>query len=130
MNLYFGKIVIILIFKENIMNWIALSSNEQLETIKAESYSHTVLIFKHSTTCSISAMSLSRFERKFDATKVANLKCYYLDLKAYRDVSDAIATVFEVEHESPQVLLIENGLAVYNASHYEISFDDIAVELA
>lgn len=52
---------------------------------------------------------------------------YYLDLLAYRPISDSIARDFSVTHQSPQILLIKNGKCVYNASHHHISAADIAV---
>jgi bacillithiol system protein YtxJ len=102
------------------MSWTELTSVEQINTIKEESKSSPVLIFKHSTTCSISAMALSRMQRKSVDAKV-----YFLDLRAYRDVSNLIALTFDVIHESPQVLIIDNGVAVYNRSHSDINPADI-----
>ncbi|CCH51377.1 hypothetical protein BN8_00297 [Fibrisoma limi BUZ 3] len=105
------------------MNWNKLTSEEQLDGIRHESAQHPVLIFKHSTTCSISAMALSRMERNWN--EQAGIKPYYLDLQANRSVSNKIANEFGVEHESPQVLLIRNGECVYDASHMAISFDGL-----
>ncbi|TNF08335.1 MAG: DUF2847 family protein, partial [Bacillota bacterium] len=45
---------------------------------------------------------------------------YFLDLLNHRDVSNEIANRFQVVHQSPQLILIKNGVAVYNASHSEI----------
>lgn len=103
------------------MNWNKLTTESQLETIKAESVQQPVLIFKHSTRCSISAMALSRMERNWD--DAAGIKPYYLDLIVNRPVSNQIVDVFGVDHESPQVLLIQNGECVYDASHMSISFN-------
>lgn len=104
------------------MNWIDLVSADQLETIKKESNEGPVLIFKHSTTCSISAMAYNRLQR---GSKSFNFKFYYLDLRAHRDVSNLVASTFDVVHESPQVLLINKGVAVYNASHGDINPTEI-----
>lgn len=112
------------------MNWIKLTEAAQLEEIKRVSEQAPVLIFKHSTTCSISAMSLSRLERKYDPGKAADMKCYYLDLKAYRAISNQIADDFNVAHESPQVLIIHKGQAIYHASHYDINFDELVAAVA
>jgi bacillithiol system protein YtxJ len=100
------------------MNWVELVSEEQLKEIRAESQEFPVLIFKHSTTCSISAMALHRLQRK--SSSVPGLKVYFLDLRAYRNVSNAIEATFDVTHESPQVLIIDKGQAVYHRSHGEI----------
>ena len=102
------------------MNWNKLNSPDQLEDIKQESLKQPVLIFKHSTSCSISHMALSRMERNW--SDQLGVKPYYLDLLANRPISAKIEDEFGVEHESPQVLLIKNGECIYDASHMSISF--------
>lgn len=102
------------------MNWNKLTNDAQLDAIKEESADQPVLIFKHSTTCSISAMALSRMERNWNDQ--LGVKAYYLDLHANRQISNKIEREFGVEHESPQILLIRNGACVYDASHMAISF--------
>ncbi|MGB3773804.1 MAG: bacillithiol system redox-active protein YtxJ [Leeuwenhoekiella sp.] len=96
--------------------WIALEREEQLDEIAEISTNTPVLIFKHSTTCGISRMALKQFEKEYDLEK-KQVEPYFLDLKQYRSVSNAIASKFGVPHESPQILLIKNGTAVYNESH-------------
>ena len=104
------------------MNWKALDDMEQLESIKAASYTTPQVIFKHSTTCSISKMALDRFER---ATAPENVDFHYLDLLKHRPISAAIAEKFQVFHESPQVLLIKQGECIYDESHYGIMMDEL-----
>lgn len=99
------------------MNWIELNSMDQLRSAISESAVNPVLIFKHSTTCSISRMALDRLTRNFDNQ---GFKAYLLDLKSHRDISNQIAESFDVIHESPQVLIIDDGHAVYHRSHYDI----------
>ena len=99
------------------MNWEQLTDLQQLEQLKGASYKSPVLFFKHSTRCSISVMALNRFEREWNNTIVNS---YFLDLLNYREVSNQIATLFEVEHQSPQVLLIKDSACVYHASHNAI----------
>ena len=104
------------------MNWITLNSENQLEAIRQASFNKPQVIFKHSTTCSISNMAFSRFER---AEAPDNIDFYYLDLLNFRPLSAAIAEKFQVHHESPQVLLIKNGECTYDESHYGIMMDEI-----
>lgn len=106
------------IAKEEIkeVKWIALERLEQLEEIVEVSNAVPVLIFKHSTTCGISRMALRGFEKAYDYDK-KEIEPYFLDLKQYRELSQAIAQKFNVRHESPQILLIKNGTAVYHTSH-------------
>ncbi|RRA97619.1 bacillithiol system redox-active protein YtxJ [Larkinella rosea] len=105
------------------MNWNKLQDNAQIAQIKEESAEQPVLIFKHSTRCSISSTALSRLERNWSDS--AGIKPYFLDLISYRPVSGEVADTFGVDHQSPQVLLIQNGECIYDASHFEISFDEL-----
>lgn len=105
------------------MNWNPLTHVSQIPSIDAESENETVVIFKHSTRCSISSTALARIERKWQATQP--LKWYYLDLLQYREISNKLAEHYDVEHQSPQVLLIKNGTCVYTASHLDIDLDHI-----
>lgn len=107
------------------MNWIALTSLNQLEELETSSKENAVLIFKHSTRCSTSRMTLDRLERSYKPGELAGVKKYFLDLISYRDVSSAIAQKFDVQHESPQAIVVRNGKAVYSASHFGIEYSEI-----
>ena len=107
------------------MNWNQLNENNLLNTIKEESSNGPVLIFKHSTRCSISSMALNRLERSWQEDDMSNIKPYYLDLISYRDISNEIATEFDVPHQSPQVIVIKDGKAIYDNSHMGINYDDL-----
>ncbi|MGZ3884836.1 MAG: bacillithiol system redox-active protein YtxJ [Bacteroidia bacterium] len=110
------------------MLWHSLTDLSQLELIKRTSeeqsgQTRTVLIFKHSTRCGISAMALNRLESKWPDP--GPFPCYFLDLLKHRDISDRIAAEFNVAHQSPQVLLIRNGICIYHSSHSDIRVEDI-----
>ena len=107
------------------MNWNKLTSSAQLEEIKVLSHSKPVLIFKHSSRCSISSMSLDRLLRNWKAEDSEKVTPFFLDLITYRPISNQIEEIFGVPHESPQVLLIKEGKAVYDESHYSISYPAI-----
>lgn len=109
------------------MDWVQLTSSQQLADIKsAEGYS---LIFKHSTRCSVSLMARRRFEMEKDAIPEGTT-LYFLDLIANRDVSNKVAEMFGVQHQSPQILLIKDGECVLESSHSNISADDVAEVIA
>lgn len=103
--------------------WIALNTIEQLDAIEANSKTKTQLIFKHSTRCGISRMVLSQFEATYDVD--ANADLYYLDLLNYREVSNEVGYKFQVIHQSPQLLVIKNGMVVAHASHGAINEMDL-----
>lgn len=104
---------------QNGLNWNALTEIKQLDSIVDASAEKPVVIFKHSTRCSISRMALKNFEREYDLAE-SEVAPYFLDLLEHRDISNEIAQKFQVIHQSPQLILIKDGKAVYNASHSEI----------
>lgn len=101
------------------MNWNIINSIADIEAIKVKSAEVPCLIFKHSTTCSISVMTKSRLEKTWDI-EASELVPYYLDLLSYRAVSNYISETFDVHHESPQALVIVGGDCVYDESHLDI----------
>jgi bacillithiol system protein YtxJ len=109
------------------MNWNKLTSVEQLSSIRQSSQTKPQVIFKHSTRCSISSTAWRRLE-KGKLKEEADF--YYLDLIAHRDVSNTIADVFRVVHESPQVLVIKNEACIYNESHLGITVDELNTYLS
>ncbi len=107
------------------MSWKKLDNISQIEEIIKESKEKPVLVFKHSSRCSISSMAWNRVERNWKIEDSERISPYFLDLIAYREVSNAIAETLAVPHASPQVILIKNGKAVYDNSHMGISYQDI-----
>jgi bacillithiol system protein YtxJ len=108
------------------VNWIPLENLNDLEKIVHLSDTSYVVLFKHSTRCSISDIAKARLER---ATSLpVNTVFYYLDLLKHRDISASIAEQFNVQHESPQVIIVKNGECIYDESHNGISMDEIIVQ--
>lgn len=110
--------------EENLFPWNNLASLETLDKIVEDSYLQPVAILKHSTSCGVSRMVLRQFENEFDAES-GKVKLYFLDLISYREVSNQIASKFNVRHESPQIILIKEGESVYDASHSSINADNL-----
>lgn len=105
------------------INWVLLDDNSKLLKAIEESFTKDVVIFKHSTTCSISLMAKRRLEEDWD--DLENVILYYLDLKSFRSISDEVAERFSVHHESPQILLIRQGECIYDASHFDITIAEL-----
>ncbi|MCG8184366.1 thioredoxin family protein [Tenacibaculum piscium] len=126
-----------------LVTWIPLISLHQLEEIKEASTQKPVAIFKHSTRCGVSSMAIKRFIKSFESfenidaentennqknTPQKNLKdfkVYYLDLISYREISNEIATQFQVTHQSPQLLIIQKKVVIAHASHNDIAQIDL-----
>jgi bacillithiol system protein YtxJ len=100
------------------IGWRQLADLGQLNELVAESADKPVIIFKHSTRCGVSRMVLKQFENEFDLHE--KITPYFLDLLEYRNVSNEIASRFGVFHQSPQLIVIKDGNAVFNDSHGSI----------
>jgi len=107
----------------NNIEWNALKNEQDLEQITNASFQKKQLIFKHSTSCSISKMALNRVESSWNLSE--DIEPHYLDLLNLKPLSAKIANTFNVIHESPQVLIIENGKCMYHTSHNGINVQSI-----
>ena len=106
-------------------SWRNLQNETQLAEISQASFNKIQIIFKHSTTCGISAQAQYRL---FSSTEelVGNADLYYLDLHRYRPVSNLVAQTFGIPHQSPQVIVIKEGKAIYDSSHFAINPSKLA----
>ncbi len=100
------------------MEWTSLTQLDQLDAIDQASREFPVLVFKHSTRCSISSTALDRLKRAWGPEDAV---IHLLDLLRHRDISDAIAARYGVRHESPQLLVIRHGKCVHHSSHLAIT---------
>lgn len=105
------------------MTWINLTSEEQLKEIKSKSTEKPQVIFKHSSRCSISSVAKNRLDK---SQPPAGMDFYFLDLLRYRSVSNKVSEVFNVYHQSPQVLIIKDGESIYDESHSGIDMEEIS----
>jgi len=105
--------------EESSFNWNTLNAISQLDSIGSNSKTVTQVIFKHSIRCGISKSVLKRFEQKY-ASEKSTIDFHYLDLITYRAISNEIAQRFEVHHQSPQLLILKDGIVISHASHHAI----------
>lgn len=111
------------IAKEEIkeVNWHPLTRMEQLEQMEKESAEQPVALFKHSTSCGVSAFVRRNLETSLKDGGEGSSKLYFLDLLAHRDISNEVARRWGVQHESPQLIILQDGKVVDHASHSSIS---------
>jgi bacillithiol system protein YtxJ len=74
------------------------------------------VVFKHSTTCPISAHA----SQEVRAMQTA-LPIYWINVREQRDLSNWVAEAYGIAHESPQLILIRGGRVVQSWSHYDVS---------
>lgn len=104
--------------------WKYIQSEEDLNKAIENSFTSKIAIFKHSTSCFISKTVLKNFEKEIENSD-HKAELYFLDLLAHRSISNKIASDLKIRHESPQLLVIENGKVINSASHQHISADQI-----
>ena len=108
--------------KSSKMDWINLNSVEQLTEIDEKSKKKVQVLFKHSTRCSVSTFAKRILTSEYSEEVKLKADVYYLDLIAFRELSNIIASKYGVIHESPQILAIKDGKCIFNASHSDVSF--------
>lgn len=111
----------------SMIQWNTINSLDDIELIKNKSHTTPCLIFKHSTRCSISSIAKHRLDSSWATNKIDP---FYLDLINYRTISNAITKEFGIDHESPQVLVIKEGLCIFHTSHLDISINNIVANLS
>ena len=102
-------------------NFFRLSNKDGLDKLVTASSERPVIVFKHSNACPIS----SRAYREMEKLDQVNL----IEVQTARDVSNEIATLTGVRHETPQVIVLKDGKAVWDASHYDVSAGAVAEAL-
>ena len=101
-------------------DWHQIRSMDDLDEAEKESHNRTIAIFKHSVSCGVSAHAKHKMEDGFNLDPDI-CRLYYLDLLSNRDISNEVATRFNVRHQSPQMIIIRNGKAAFDASHHAVS---------
>mgnify|MGYP001948084093 CR=1 FL=1 len=103
------------------MSQLPLITNvDQLEEWIQLSDQHSVLLFKHSTQCSVSADALEELTKYFQE-EAKDIKVGLIHVIENRPVSNEIADRFGIKHESPQALWIKDRKVVWHASHWHIT---------
>lgn len=110
--------------EEKQLPWLDVTELSQLKAIKEKSETKTQIIFKHSIRCGISRMVMNQFVKDFNFEN-GEVDLYYIDVINHRDVSNAVANIFDLVHESPQLLVVKNGLVVAHESHGSINSMDL-----
>jgi bacillithiol system protein YtxJ len=91
-----------------------ITDTKALEQLLTRSHDEPVVVFKHSTTCPISAAAYKQMSKVTGEVSM-------VVVQRARDVSSEIASRTGIQHESPQAIVLRNGEAVWTASHFEIT---------
>ncbi len=104
--------------------WKYITEEQDIEDLEKQSLSKPVIIFKYSTRCGISRITLRKFEN--DLPENLDVAFYFMDLVKYRALSNEIAERFKVRHESPQLIVIKEGKVLHHSSHQDINAKKIS----
>lgn len=99
-------------------NFITVTSSARLEELIEQSFVRPIVFFKHSITCGIS-------RGVYQIVNAVDADINLIVVQNSRDLSNQIAHATGIRHESPQAIVIKDGVAVYSASHYDIEPADI-----
>lgn len=105
-------------------SWKIMESISEIEDIIKSSEDKLSVIFKHSPRCGVSRMALNAFERNLQVEE-EEIELFFVDVVNQREISTELAHQFQVQHESPQLLLIKSGKCVHHGSHHQISAEII-----
>lgn len=97
---------------------------EEVEKVLEKTNENPAFIFKQSTTCPISAEAFEQF-KSYVETNARPYDAYFVKVRETRPVSNEIGEKLGIEHQSPQIFLVKNGQAVWNASHRDITVENI-----
>jgi bacillithiol system protein YtxJ len=106
---------------------ISLTTVDQFEELLRASHTSPVVVFKHSTTCGTSAQAYDEVEEFLHAHPETTV--HILDVWSGRALSQHVAKALGVRHESPQLLVISDGAAVWHASHFRASAQSLRAAL-
>ena len=105
-----------------------LDSLVDLDEAVRRSHAHPIVIFKHSATCGVSAFALEEVEEL--TALEPEVEVVVVSVQFGSIVSNEIAKRFGLRHESPQVLVVHQGVLVWHASHFHVMREEIASALA
>lgn len=108
--------------------WNTISDPSETQTLVEKSKNRPQLIYKHSNQCSVSFIAKEGLDSSTEElNQIADL--YIIDVIRQRNISNAIATLLKIRHESPQALLLTDGKVVWKGSHWDVNAEEILKKL-
>ena len=99
-------------------SFLKIDNRETLDKLITDSKNKPVVIFKHSNSCGISSRAYREMEKLENPVNL-------LEVQSAREVSRDLADLTGVRHETPQVIVLKDGKAVWNASHFDVKADQV-----
>lgn len=103
------------------MPYREITTIEEWNSTFEDSASRPVVVFKHSTTCPVSANALKEFNNYLEDKPREDVDYVLVKVIESRPVSNQIAEDTSVKHESPQIMLIDKKEKVWTTSHWSVT---------
>ncbi|SDX50830.1 bacillithiol system protein YtxJ [Marininema mesophilum] len=107
------------------MQWKEISTQDEWQEMLNRSQERPLLVMKHSTRCPVSANAWKECETYITTTSHKDVDYVLVKVIESRDVSNKVAEDLNVQHKSPQTILVKNNEAVWNTSHWHITQDSL-----
>ncbi|MFC1489795.1 bacillithiol system redox-active protein YtxJ [Candidatus Latescibacterota bacterium] len=98
------------------------------KTLEEAFSAEKALLFKNSSACPVSRAARGQFEN-FAETAEYDIALFMVNVIENRPLSSEAAERSGVVHQSPQLIYLVNGEAVWNMSHFEIKRENIVKAL-
>lgn len=96
--------------------FLPLTTEDELDAAVERSHDEPVVLYKHSTACSISARARHRLSGLDDGPPI-----YQLVVQNSRSLAQTVATRLGVQHQSPQAIVLYRGEVVDHVSHGRVA---------
>lgn len=103
-----------------------LTSLNALNELLQASHQQPVLFFKHSNACPISSRAFGEFQKYLASDASAAVNHALIVVQTAREVSDQLADALGIQHETPQAIIVRDGKAVWDESHFKLKSEVIA----
>lgn len=110
-------------------SYTKIDSQDALDPLFEASHQKPVMLFKHSLTCPVSSAAFRQYEQYLDDVGDDGVVHHLVEVQNARPVSNRIAELSGVKHESPQAILLRAGQADWHASHWKITRDSLATAI-
>lgn len=100
-----------------------IKSTEEFEKLVKEK--KDFIIYKHSSTCNLSARAKREVEKFQQENQSEDYPIYEVLVLESRPVSNYIAEKSNTTHQSPQILLFKDGVCRKNFSHKSVNVGEI-----
>ncbi len=106
-----------------------LTSVDQWQEAWKKTSERPLLVFKHSTSCSISAGAHEDYMHYIEDSGEPPVDFAIVHVIEDRPVSNAIAETLGVPHKSPQAILVRDGKPVWDESHWKLTYEFFSEKL-